>query len=37
MNDNAASAARREQRTSLRIEAACEFSGVRAAVLAVRD
>ena len=33
----AANAARREFRTSLRLEVPCEFSAVRAATLAVRD
>jgi len=37
MNTFAAGAARREFRTSLRLEVACEFSAVRAATLAVRD
>jgi serine phosphatase RsbU (regulator of sigma subunit)/anti-sigma regulatory factor (Ser/Thr protein kinase) len=37
MNTSAASAARREFRASLRLQAACEFSAVRAATLAVRD
>lgn len=37
MNTDAVSATRREHRTSLRIEAACEFASVRAATLAVRD
>jgi anti-sigma regulatory factor (Ser/Thr protein kinase) len=36
MNVVSASTMRRESRTSLRLEAACEFSAVRAATLAVR-
>ena len=37
MNANAAIAVRRDFRSSLRLEAVCEFSAVRAAVLIVRD
>ncbi len=37
MNSEAASSARREFRTSLRLKVACEFSAVRSATLVVRD
>ncbi len=37
MNNAAASAVRREFRTSLRLETACEFSAVRTATVAVRE